>query len=104
MLSSHKGSDDGINGQLYEKGKQYEVGESLFNSFKNMGACKLVDNKEPEQKKEKESSEDKEVDNKKSPSEDTKAVDPVKENKEDNKTQEKQPSKKTKSNNKKSKK
>jgi len=49
MLKSEKGSVDGIDVQLFEKGKVYEseqMGESLYKSFKKMGVIKQFKEKE----------------------------------------------------------
>lgn len=41
MLKTLTGADDGIKVKEYAKDSEYVVGESLFNSFKKMEACKL---------------------------------------------------------------
>lgn len=42
MLSDAVGCADGINQKRYEKGSVYVINESLYTSFKNMGWCELV--------------------------------------------------------------
>lgn len=45
MLKTEKGTNDGINIHEFKRGEVYTVGKSLFNSFVNMEACKLVEGK-----------------------------------------------------------
>ena len=50
MTEDQTGCDNGFVIKKYNKGETYIVGESLFNSFKNMGACELVEDKKPVKK------------------------------------------------------
>lgn len=42
MLKTIEGCEDGFSVKTYLAKKEYEVSESLFNSFKNMGVCELI--------------------------------------------------------------
>lgn len=43
MTETLTGADNGFTDKRFEEGESYIVGASLFNSFKNMGACELVE-------------------------------------------------------------
>jgi hypothetical protein len=42
MLKDCDGYEDGFTCKLYKKGQEYNIGASLFKSFRNMGFCELV--------------------------------------------------------------
>ena len=50
MTETLTGTKDGFTNELFKEGETYTVGASLFNSFKNMGACELVVVKKPVKK------------------------------------------------------
>lgn len=45
ILKTVKGSPDGINIKIYQKGKEYTVNDSLLKSFIEMGVCEIVQEK-----------------------------------------------------------
>lgn len=42
MNETLRGTRDGFTTELFKKGEYYTVNESLYNSFKNMGACEEI--------------------------------------------------------------
>jgi len=48
MLRTAKGSPDGIQINVYEEGKVYNIPDDLAKCFFDIGACELVEEKEQE--------------------------------------------------------
>lgn len=51
MTETLKACDNGFTVKEFVDGETYVIGKSLYNSFKNMGACELVEEKKPVKKK-----------------------------------------------------